>query len=169
MKNTNLKNIKSSGFKTPTKYFNSVDDAISAKLKQDKTVAIPDLTGFEVPADYFETVESKIWSSVNQENTSKTIQLFTWKKVAYLSGIAASLILALSILFNESDTVTFGNIDTASIENYLLNQDINAYDIAPYISTEEINSENFVDTKINAADIEDYLLQNSDVERLITD
>lgn len=169
MKNKNLKEIKSPGYKTPQNYFESVDSTIFTKLKEDKIIARPDSNAFKVPTDYFETLDGRIWSSLNKENTGKTIQLFSWKKVAYISGIAASFVLALNVLFNDDDTVTFGNIDTASIETYLMNEDINAYDMAPYLNTNEFNSENFVDTAINAADIEDYLLQNSDVERLITD
>lgn len=169
MKRNNLHNIKSTGYKTPEDYFDSLEDAIFSKLSVDHISSKFHTTGFKVPESYFETLDAKILKNVSKNRSASVIPIFNWKKVAYLSGIAASLVLAFNIFFNNSNSLTFDDLETASIENYLMNEDLNADDIAPYMSTNELNAANFVETKINTSDIEDYLLQNSDVEHLITD
>lgn len=169
MKNKNLHNIKKSGFKTPQNYFEELDDTIFSKLVESNISENIHRGVFKVPTDYFETVESNILNAVDKSDSTKVVSLFSWKKVAYLSGIAASILLVMNIFFRDTNPVSFGDLETASIENYLLNEDLNAYDIAPYLGTTDLDSEDFVDTNVNASAIEDYLLQNSDFEHLITD
>ena len=168
MKNEKLHNIKTTGFKTPNDYFDSVEDSVFFKLNEPQILENTESPGFKVPKNYFESLDEIILSKVG-ENESKVIPIFNWKKIAYVSGIAASIILIYSLFFNNSNDVTFDNLETASIETYLMNEDLNAYDIAPYLGNVDLNSDNFVENTINASDIEDYLLQNSDVEHLITD
>ncbi len=169
MKNNKLHNIKSTGFKTPDNYFESLEDAIYSKLAEDTLSSKINSNGFEVPEDYFETFDDKVLSAVNENDSTKVIPPFSWKKISYISGIAASLVLIFNILFTDTDELTFDDLETASIENYLLNEDLNAYEIAPYLGASELDSNDFVDTNIKSSDIEDYLIQNSDVEQLITD
>lgn len=168
MKNKNLHNIKSTGFKIPEDYFGSLEDAVFSKMTEQKITSTVNTTGFKAPNDYFETLDAKIVSRVETQSTSKVIPLFNWKKVAYISGIAASLILAINV-FSNSNPLTFDDLETASIENYLIDQDLNSYDIAPFLGTADLSSENFVENTIQASEIEDYLLQNSNIEYLITD
>jgi hypothetical protein len=169
MKDKKLHNIKSTGFKTPDNYFETLDDAVFSKLAEENLSAQIDSSGFKVPKNYFETIDSKILSTLDKKEDSKVISLFSWKKVAYISGVAASLILAFNLVFNNTNELTFDTLETASIENYLLNEDLSAYEIAPYLGMTELNSDNFIDNTMNASDIEDYLLQNSDIEQLIID
>ena len=168
MKNENLHSIKSTGFKTPEDYFESLEDAVFSKMKEQKIHSNVGFSGFKVPSGYFEDFDSKVLSLV-AEDKSKVISLFDWKKIAYISGIAASLILVFNLLFTNSDQLTFDDLETASIENYLINEDLNSYEIAPYLGTADLNADNFVENKLNASDIEDYLLQNSNVDYLISD
>jgi len=168
MKNEKLHNIKTAGFKTPNDYFDSVEDSVFSKLNEPQILENTESPGFKVPKDYFESLDEIILSKVDG-NESKVIPIFNWKKIAYVSGIAASVILAFNLFINNPKNVTFDNLETASIETYLMNEDLNAYDIAPYLGNVDLNSDNFVENTINASDIEDYLLQNSDVEHLITD
>lgn len=169
MKNINLDNIKTTGYKTPDNYFELLEEAICSKLKEETIASKLQTSGFKVPESYFQTLDARILKNVNENSSTKIIPMFRWKKFGYISGIAASLLLTLNIFFNNSNRLTFDDLETASIENYLLNEDLNAYDFAPYLSTNDINSDNFVENTINASDIEDYLLQNSDVEQLISD
>lgn len=157
------------GFKTPDHYFGSLDAAIFSRMEEANLSSKIDCSGFKVPDGYFENLDGKIFGSIEKEETSKIASLFSWKKAAYLTGIAASVILIFNILSNTSDELTFEDLETASIESYLMNEDLNAYDIAPYLGSNEINPDDFVKTTIKTSDIEDYLLQNSDVESLITD
>ena len=167
MKNKSLHNIKSPGYQMPDGYLESLESEIFSKLSEDTIASNVQTTGFKVPTDYFETVEGRILRETEKE--SKTIPLYNWKKVAYVSGIAASIILAINLFVNNSTELTMTDIDTASIENYLMDENINAYDIAPYFNSMDLTSEDFVETKVNTSDIEAYLLQNSDFENLISD
>ncbi len=167
MKNKNLHNIKSTGFKIPENYFEKIEDDIFLRLAEEKLSANIGSGGFMVPKDYFETLDAKILMGIQEKERSKVIALFDWKKIAYLSGMAASLILAFSLLFTNSNNLGFDDLETASIENYLLNENFNAYEIVPLLGVTELNSYDFMDKSMNASDIEDYLLQNSDVEQLI--
>lgn len=169
MKNDTLHTIKSTGFKTPDTYFETLEDAIYSKMTEEILSSKIDSSGFKVPEDYFETFKSKVLNSIDQEDSTIVISLFSWKKVAFVSGIAASILLAFNLIFKNSNTLTFDTLETASIENYLIDEDLNAYDIAPYLSVSDLDKTNFIKNSINASDIEDYLLQNSDVEQLITD
>lgn len=169
MKNENLHNIKSTGYKIPDNYFESLEDAVFSKLAEENIYSRVHASGFKVPESYFELLDAKIINAVVEKDTTKIISLFSWKKVAYISGIAASLILAFNLFFTNPNQLTFDDLETASIENYLMNEDLSAYDIAPYLGANEMSSEDFVENTLNESDLEDYLLQNSDVEHLITD
>ncbi|MEZ4802458.1 MAG: hypothetical protein R2797_06765 [Gelidibacter sp.] len=169
MKSKNLHTIKSTGYKTPDDYFEALEDAVFSKLNEERIASKVGSHGFKVPDNYFETLGSEILTVLNEKKSTKIISMFSWKTVASVSGIAASFILAFNLLYSNQNGLTFDDLETASIENYLMNEDMNAYDIAPYFNAEEMNSEDFVENTINASDIEDYLLQNSDVEHLITD
>lgn len=169
MKSDKLHNIKSTGFKIPETYFETIEDAIFAKLAEETLCAKIDSSGFKVPNDYFETLDAKVLTAVSETNPVKVVSLFRLKKAAYISGIAASIILAINIFSTNSNNLKFNELETASIENYLLNENLDAYDIAPYFNYSELSSDDFVENTLKASDIEDYLLQNSDVENLITD
>ncbi len=169
MKDNKLNNIKSTGFKTPDTYFETLEDAIFSKLKEETMTAKLTASGFKAPEDYFKTFDAKVLTRIEENQTTKAIPVFTWRNLAYVSGIAASVILAINIFFTHSNKLTFDDLETASIESYLINEDLNAYDIAPYLGASELNSDDFIENTINASEIEDYLLQNSDVEHLITD
>lgn len=169
MKKKSLHNIKSTGFKTPPNYFESLDSAIFVKLDADKHLENISTNGFKVPDTYFESFDDKVLNALKIGDSVKVIPLFGWKKAAYISGIAASIILVFNLLFNQTNAVTFEDLETANIEDYLIEEDLSAYEIAPYLNPLDMNSDNFVENTINHSSIEDYLLQNSDVEHLITD
>lgn len=169
MKNNNLHNIQSTGFKTPDNYFGSLEDAVFSQLKEQAIDSKIDSSGFQVPTDYFESLDDHILGKFNDKVATKVMPLVSWKKVAYLSGIAASVILAVTLFFTNANPLSFDDLETASIESYLIDEDLNAYDLAPFLGTVELNSDEFIQNSLNASDIEDYLLQNSDVEHLIFD
>ncbi|MGJ8593438.1 MAG: hypothetical protein ACSHXF_12880 [Aquaticitalea sp.] len=169
MKNEQLHNIKSSGFKIPDNYFESLEDAVFSRLSEDHLDSKVSSSGFEVPDDYFETFDSKVLNAIPKNESAKVISIFSWRNVSYISGIAASLVLAFNIFFNNSNQLSIDNLETASIESYLMDEDLSAYDIAPYLNLSEFESDNFVENTMTASDIEDYLIQNSDVEQLIID
>jgi len=167
MKDNNLHNIKSTGFKTPENYFESFNEKLLAKLKDEDKLSTISSTGFKVPNDYFKTVDDKVLSSLANNDEPKVISLFSWKKVAFTTAVAASLILMFNIAFNPQEKLTFESLETASIENYLAEEDFISYELADLLTQEELNSEVFANTDISEDSLEDYLLENVNIEDLL--
>ncbi|TXE20032.1 hypothetical protein ES692_01870 [Psychroserpens burtonensis] len=164
MKHKKLDTLKTSGFEVPKNYFSQVEkDILSEAYLKDK-VNVP---GFGIPESYFETLESNILSTIEQEYKVKVIPLFNWKNVMYVSAIAACLVLMFNVFYNASETITFDSLETASIENYLEQEDYTSYELASLLTEDELNINNFTDTEISEESLEDYLLDQSNIEDLI--
>lgn len=168
MKKSHLHNIKNSGFKTPDGYFDAFDERLLKKLNVKKEMASISDSGFKVPDNYFETFDDKLQARLKNENSStKVIKLNPWRKVAYLSGVAASIALLLTFLLNSKGQLTINQIETASIENYLKDQNLNAYDIASFLNEEDLIVDNFVSSSLTEESLENYLINNTSIEDLI--
>src|SRR5690606_25316871 len=113
MKPNSLHNIKQTGFKTPDAYFESFDDILLNQLKLDAQLNDKTASGFKTPEGYFESLDERILQQLHKEEP-KVITLSLWKKVAFVSGIAASLAILLTV-FNAKQDVTFESLETASI------------------------------------------------------
>lgn len=161
MNKNKLHNIKDSGFKTPKNYFDGLEDSIMDQIKLNEKI---EDTGFKAPDDYFESLEDKILDKVSHK--PKVISLFTKRNLFYVSSIAAALVLMFNIIGNKNE-FTFEDLETASIENYLYDQDIDSYEIASLLTDDELTTANFIDTKITDESLENYLLQNATIEDLI--
>jgi hypothetical protein len=164
--NNNLNKIKTTGFNTPKDYFESFDKKLLSKLASKNQLDTIKSTGFNIPEGYFETVDEIIFNKVENKKETKVVQLFSWKKVAYTSAIAASLILMFNI-FNPSDELTFDALEMATIENYLFDEDFLSYEIASLLTLDDLNSDVFTNTNISEATLEDYLLDNTNIEDLL--
>ncbi len=190
-----LDNIQGSGFKTPKDYFNSLEDGICAKALSDqksKDMHVPEgyfdgledkimkaiseesildkqiNSGLKVPKDYFNTIEDSILDKIEDKREPKVIQLLSRRNIMYASCIAAALVLMFSFYFNKEET-TFENIDVELVENYILDQNIDSYELASLLKDEDLETENFLDSEIYTDNsIEEYLIDNADIEELIT-
>lgn len=163
--NTNkLHNIKETGFKVPKDYFGSLEDVILTDLKL-KEMA-PE-TGYKVPENYFESLEHKITNAIVPEKEVKVIKLFTWRKAAYVSAVAASLILMFNIFFNNTNNVTIENIETASIENYILNEDLESSEIASLFTDEDLSDVQLINDGYSSETLENYIFDNLEIEDII--
>ncbi len=158
-----LHNIKDSGFKAPENYFDGMEDSIMDQIKLHQKI---DDTGFRTPDAYFETLEDKILAKVDQD--VKVIPLFSKRNFVYIAGIAAALILMFNIIGNRN-SLTFDDLEIASIENYLSEEDINTYELASLLTDEDLITDNFIDSELSSDALEDYLLQNATIEDLITE
>ena len=163
MKKHNLHNINKPGFKIPENYLQDFEDQILSEVKLKERI---ETSGFEVPQGYFDTLEQQIMSKVSKESTTKVIPLVSTKTLIYISSIAACFILMFSI-FNNNTELNFDDLETASIENYLSEEDINSLDIAALLSDDELSTKNFIDSDFNDDLLENYLLQNTLIEDLI--
>ncbi len=165
MKDKKLNTVKSTGFKVPKDYFENFEDSLFEKMNTQKTIGVSQ-TGFEVPKDYFENIEDRILDNVKDKEETKVISLFNRKTVVYISSIAAAVLLLFNLsIFNS--TVTVGDLETATVENYILEEDISSYDIASLFTEELPNEEGLVDFDLDEERLEEYLLNNADIENLM--
>lgn len=167
MKKSHLHHIKDSGFKTPDGYFDAFDERLSKKLSAQEDMASISDSGFKVPDNYFETFDKRLQARLQNETPVKVIRLNPWRKVAYLSGVAASIALLLTFLLNSKDDLTINQIETASIENYLKDQNLNVYDIASFLNEDDLIVDNFVSNSLTEESLETYLINNTSIEDLI--
>lgn len=159
----NLKNIKASGFKTPENYFEGVEDSV---LNQIHLKSIEG-SGFKIPEGYLDTLDDTIIAKVSKNNDTKVINLFSRKNLLYMSSVAAAVLLLFNLSIFESKRVaSFDTLDTATLENYILSEYIDSYEISSLMNNEEINEEAFIDYNFSDEHMEDYILNNIDIEGL---
>ncbi|GGK19891.1 hypothetical protein GCM10007962_12540 [Yeosuana aromativorans] len=165
MKKRRIEHIEKTGFKVPETYFKDFEDTLLSELNlKDKVSA----TGFQVPEDYFESLDESIYSRASKNKQGKVIDLVSFKRTAYTVAVAASLVLMFSVFFNKKEPLTLDSIETASIENYILNEDLETTDIASLFSNVDASNLNDMDVNLNSDSLEDYLLENLDVDDLIS-
>ncbi|WP_299100727.1 hypothetical protein [uncultured Winogradskyella sp.] len=169
MKKEHIHNIKSSGFKTPDHYFKSLDEQILNRLNEDDIINGIETPGFAVPENYFDTVETSILNKLEEKVETPVINFKPRKRTFYyVAGIAASLLLLVSLIFNKDDALDINAIDTASIENYLYQEDYSYDELATLFKTADMSETDFID--INFSD--DYLdqyIDNLETEDFILD
>ncbi|WP_272022669.1 hypothetical protein [Olleya namhaensis] len=149
MKKENLNTINNSGFKAPKDYFEGLEDAI---LTQAKLEAHSKTVSFKVPDNYFETIEDSIVAKLNKPEP-KVFNLFSKKVITSVSSIAAAIVILFSLnLFKSSPTLE--NLDTATVENYILDEiEINELDLL--IDTSELSQNDFINYDL--IEIDDYI------------
>lgn len=165
MKNDKLHNINSSGFKTPDNYFESFENKILNEISDKVITKHVESAGFSVPKDYFETIDNAVLNKINSEE-KPVIKLRNKTTLYYVAGIAASFILLFGLVFNTNKTVTMDALDTASIENYLFQQEYSNDELATLFLNSEISETDFIDVTISDETLNQYL-ENVDTEDLL--
>lgn len=163
MKTKKLHHIKSSGFKIPDGYLESVDESVFNKLKINSPLENHQNSGFKVPDQYFETFDDKIMETISSKKEVKVIPLMSWKKAIYVSGIAASIVLMVSLFNNYSHQPTFDSLEMALIEDYISEEGLTRDDMATLLN-DDLSINNFMDSHLIDANLEDYILDHSSVE-----
>lgn len=155
MKTKHLHKIESSGFKAPKNYFDGLEDAIlnEAKLKN-----ISEGSGFKVPVNYFENFEVLVTKK------AKVLPLYKNKAFAYVASIAAAAVLIFSLTFFNTIN-SLDNIDTATIDNYILNE-TETSDIASLFLENELTETQFINYNLNDDTIDSFI-ENEDVNDLM--
>jgi hypothetical protein len=101
---------------------------------------------FKVPDNYFEEVEDSVLNRLKKGPKTKVFFLFS-KGFRY-SAIAAALSLFLYFNLQKKDTqiekntpeITFNNIDSIELENYLANVEISDEDLISVLPTNLVDS-----------------------------
>ncbi|WP_298238826.1 hypothetical protein [uncultured Algibacter sp.] len=166
MKKHNLHNIKSAGFKIPDGYLESLNEQILSKLKNEDTLDTFKETAFKTPDGYFDSLEERILNKASDKRESKVVSLFNRRNIIYISGIAATILLLLNLfIFNNSPT--FDTLETETVENYVISESIDSYEIASLLTNEQLNEDSFVEYNFEEEIVEEYLLNNIDIEDLM--
>lgn len=167
MKKSHLHNNKDTGFKTAEAYFDTFDELLFKKLNVQKEMTTLSDSGFTVPDNYFENFDSKVKTRIKSEHSPTVRTLLSWRNAAYISGIAASLVLMLTFYMKSDYNLSINQIETASIEDYLDSQNLNIYDIASLLNEDDLFMDDFVSNTLTEESLENYLLNNTSVEDLI--
>lgn len=163
MKKQKLENIKQSGFKVPKNYFESFDDLLLNELKLKEACKNH---GFKVPNNYFNSVENNILNSIKETEKPKVIKLITWQKLSYIAAVAASLIIMFNVIVDKG-TFDMNKIETASIENYILNEELDTNDMATLFNEVDISAMSLTNNNISSETLETYVLDNLEIDELL--
>ncbi len=159
-----LKHIKQTGFTTPKNYLNELDSKLMQQINQDN-IGVKE-HGFTVPKNYFENLDDRILKAT--VNEPKTIKLINWKNITYVSGIAASLVLAFNVFFMNKTNVSFESLDNSAIESYI-ESDFDLNDLSYSLSDDDVTSEVFSEIDFSDSNMEDYLFQNATLSDFTTE
>lgn len=165
MKNKKLHNIKTTGYKTPDNYFESFEDKLFERLSEEKKLQGLKSPGYSVPKDYFNNIEDKVLRRL--ENEEKPIVRLQSRKIFYyVAGIAASIIMLFAIFVNTESTQDFS---VEMVETYFENSDLDSYEIAQLLLDADMLEDDFliIETTYNESNLENYLLNNADIETIL--
>lgn len=168
MKKSKLHTIQETGFKAPDSYFDSFDERLFKKLEVQQDMTALKNPGYKVPENYFDSFDSKLQARLKNEHQPKVRTLLSWRNTAYFSG-AAALVLMFAIFFQSENNLSINQVETASIENYLNEENLNVYDIASFLNADDIELDDFVANTFTDESLENYLLNNTSIEDLIND
>ena len=163
--NKELKNIKTTGFKTPDNYFDTIEDNVIDNIKLND-VLNNESNGQTIPEGYFDSIEDSVFQKITSSKKEvKVIRLFTRKKMFYAASIAAAIILMLIVILPSNPS--FSNLELETVENYIYQESYSSEDIAALLSEEELEEILYADSSYSDESLEDYILDNTTIEDLI--
>ncbi|MFK7783051.1 hypothetical protein [Psychroserpens sp.] len=162
MKHKKIEYIKSAGFKTPDNYFDSFDTKLKERLAEKESALEKETSGFKVPDNYFESFDDKVLKQIKDDKPVIKLR----QSFYYIAGIAASLILLFSIFISNESA---DDISVEMVEAYFEDSDLDSYELAELLTEAEILEDDFIisETNYNEDNLEDYLLENTDIEELL--
>jgi hypothetical protein len=167
MKKDKLHNIKATGFKTPEHYFEDLTEKVFERMKDHDSIGGIKTSGYLVPQNYFNTFDAKILSQLNAE-AKPVIRLQSRTTFYTIAGIAASLLLFITLVFNSSKTTSIDTLETSFLERYLLQELVTYDELATLFENDDISVTDFIDINISDETL-DFYLENTDTEDLFLD
>ena len=166
MDNKKLNKTIPSGFKAPKGYFDSFEDKFMEQLKNESIFEVSE-PGFKVPENYLDSIEDSVIERLNQKEETPVISIFRSKKLYFISGIAASLLLLFAVFINITDTTE--ELSPEMVENYFIDSDLGTYELAELLTDVEMLEEDFSIAEIdyNQENLEEYLVDNADLESIL--
>lgn len=158
------------GFKTPDGYFEDFE----ARVFDESSISkLPDTSGFKVPDGYFEAFDAaKLLTAASAKESPKVIQLFRNNYVRYTAAIAASVLLMLSIVRdNTSGIGSIDDIELTAISEYIEDEDVDfdTFDVIALLQDEELTNLNTQNQYVTDEILEAYLLEALDDATLLTE
>ncbi|MEP2937273.1 MAG: hypothetical protein ABJM06_02685 [Gilvibacter sp.] len=156
---------KQQPFGVPSDYFETFQDALDARLAEERLREVVKGHGFALPETYFKEFE---FSSEEQlaSNEVKVFSLFNTKTIATVAAIAACLVLVFTIFNNNPSNQEFAleDIETTTLDEYLDSDAITFTDseLTAYLNEETISLEATIEGDIANEALEDYILDNLD-------
>ncbi len=197
MKNKKLHNIKKTGFKTPDIYFESIEDTVFDKLKDENTLADIREAGYEAPDTYFESIEDRVMAKLNEDVRLDKITNSGFKtpdnyfeniEDVIFENLKEDKVTKVIPLFSRRNILYFSSIaaaiiimfglfinkgeaplDMELVETYLEQQDLDTYDIASLLTEEDLSQDDFgiINDNFSEESLEDYLIDNANLEDII--
>ncbi|XCF05679.1 hypothetical protein ABI125_13250 [Tamlana crocina] len=164
MKDNKLHNIKNTGFKAPDNYFDTLEDRLFTEAKLKANVGGP---GFVMPEGYLDGLENTILNKVPKTEEPKVISIFSKRTLVYVSSIAAAILLLFNLSILETKPTTFDSLDTETVENYILEEDIGSYEINASLTADDFYVDNFSEETIDDESFEDYILNDVNLEDIM--
>ncbi|NNK82608.1 MAG: hypothetical protein HKO92_05765 [Flavobacteriaceae bacterium] len=163
--NKELKHIKTTGFKTPKGYFDTLEDQVMSTINLKETLHI-DAPGFKIPKGYFDTLEDSVLSNLSDSTENKNvINLFSRKTVYYALSIAATILILIMVVLPSNPT--FDSLKLETVENFIYEESFSSEEIAALLSEEELESLSLTETIYTEESLEDYILDYTSIEDLI--
>lgn len=157
------KNTDKNPFNIPKDYFNSFEDKLKDRIFKEDSL-IPKNDGFGIPESYFEQLQAQLTAKVEEEkSTPKVIPLYPYKKfLAIAASIAALLVLAVGINWNNDDTLSFTDLANSEIEAYFNDTeiDLSSDEIAEVLPIDGYEINDFVKPEMTEENLLDYLNEN---------
>lgn len=154
------------GLNVPEGYFESFEDRMMLKIMED---GLPDSAGFKVPNGYFDSLEDRVMERVFDEEEPKVINLFRRRTLYYVAGVAACVVLVVSLFNNFGNELSMNDLSAASIENYINDggMDIDSYDVMALLDEDELSEIKIPSEVLSEENLEDYLIENIDETSLL--
>ena len=146
------------GFSTPENYFDSVEDTVFSKIKEQ---SFSKENAFTAPKDYFEHFEDSLFEKINfPKKEVKVISLRSRLLKIIPAAAAASVLLFIGLnYFSFSDTASFESISSEELENWLDESYINNASSTVNFVDADFKDSNVLeeDSSIEGEDIFEYL------------
>lgn len=156
------------GFNTPKDYFETFEDGLFSKLKEDQ---LSNESGFAVPDGYFDQLEETLLERLKTDSEPvKVVSLFSRKTILYGVAIAACLALIITVaLPKDPGPGDFEDLQLSNIESYIDAGNLNwdSYDVAALMTDEELEAISLETELFSEESLEDYLLNNLDDSTLL--
>ena len=168
MKKNKRNSITSSGFKIPENYFSQLDDELWLRIKITNSSPINSIEpGFSIPHDYFEDVEEKVLAHIKKKSKTQVRRLFNPKLVAVTTAVAASILLVLIIKSEAENEISFADLSTEQVNQYVYNQEFANADFAQLYKENTTTTVSPELVQIGTESLADYIIKNYKTEDII--